>query len=78
MQRKNYLGFRQHEFRGMMSCIINLLGFYNRMRNGLQKERLVRQTVFLDFQKAFDTILHKILGKKKSSFHVSIKNRLLR
>ncbi|ORD93219.1 hypothetical protein ECANGB1_585 [Enterospora canceri] len=52
----------QHGFRNKRSCLTNLLDFYNDVFNIYDKTKTV-DIISLEFQKAFDKILHKRLLK---------------
>ena len=53
----------QHGFRRKRSCLTNLLEFFHSMHTLYDEHRAV-DIVYLDFQKAFDTVPHKRLMKK--------------
>ena len=50
----------QHGFRNKRSCLTNLLEFYNYVFSN-SDERIPSDIIYLDFQKAFDTVPHKRL-----------------
>ena len=56
----------QHGFRRNRSCLTNLLQFYNTVIEDYE-ENSAADIIFLDFQKAFDTVPHKRLIKKLKS-----------
>ena len=60
----------QHDFRNKRSCLTNLLDFYDDVFN-IYDETIAVDTIHLDFQKAFDKVLHKWLLKKLESHGIS-------
>jgi len=59
----NLIRDSQHGFRRNRSCLTNLLQFYNTVIEDYDSNSAV-DIIFLDFQKAFDTVPHKRLIKK--------------
>ena len=53
----------QHGFMKGRSCLTDLISFYDKMTQLLDEGEAV-DIVYLDFQKAFDTVLHRILIEK--------------
>ncbi|PKU41187.1 rna-directed dna polymerase from mobile element jockey-like [Limosa lapponica baueri] len=53
----------QHGFMKGRSCLTNLISFYDKMTRLLGQGKAV-DIVYLDFQKAFDTVPHRILMEK--------------
>ncbi|PKU37473.1 rna-directed dna polymerase from mobile element jockey-like [Limosa lapponica baueri] len=53
----------QHGFMKGRSCLTNLISFYDKMTRLLGQGRVV-DIVYLDFQKTFDTVPHRILMEK--------------
>ena len=50
-------------FRKKRSCFTNLIDFYNEVFN-IYDETKAAETIYLDFQNAFDKVPHKQLLKK--------------
>ena len=59
----NLIRDSQHGFRRNKSCLTNLLQFYNTVIEDYD-ENSAADIIYLDFQKAFDTVPHKRLIKK--------------
>ena len=53
----------QHRFTKGMSCLTRLISFYDRVIHRVDDRKSVNQ-VYLDLNKAFDTVSHSILPKK--------------
>ena len=53
----------QYGFMKGRSCLTNLISFYDKMTRLLDKGKAIH-IIYLDFQKAFDTITHRILIEK--------------
>jgi len=60
MENKDVIGNRQHGFTKGKLCLTNLVVFYDRVI-ALVDNRGTNYVIFLDFCKAFDTVLHNIL-----------------
>ena len=60
----------QHGFRNKRSCLTNLLDFYNDVFNIYDESKAV-DIIYLDFQKAFDTVPHKRLLTKLQTHGVT-------
>uniref|UniRef100_A0A8C3K8C5 Reverse transcriptase domain-containing protein n=1 Tax=Calidris pygmaea TaxID=425635 RepID=A0A8C3K8C5_9CHAR len=56
----------QHGFMKGRSCLTNLISFYDKMTQLLDEGKAV-DIIYLDFQKAFDTVPHRILVEKLAS-----------
>ena len=59
----NLIKDSQHGFRNKRSCLTNLLEFFDDIYSNWD-QRIPSDIIYLDFQKAFDTVPHKILKKK--------------
>ena len=58
----NLLNETQHEFISKRSCLTNLLQFIEKITDFID-QGYPMDVVFLDFQKAFDKVLHERLVK---------------
>jgi len=63
MKDKKVIGSTQHGFTKGKSCLTNLMTFYDEMTDLVHKGRGMN-IVYLDFSKAFDIVLRKILTEK--------------
>ena len=66
----NLIKNSQHGFRNKRSCLTNLLDFFNDVFNMYDETKAV-DIIYLDFQKAFDTVPHKRLIIKLKSHGVA-------
>ena len=57
LEENNKLKDSQHGFRAKRSCLINLLEFFDTVRDYVD-QGVPFDTVYLDFQKAFDKVSH--------------------
>ena len=53
----------QHAFMNGRSCLTNLISFYDKVTHLVDEGKAV-DVGYLDFSKAFDTVLHNILVEK--------------
>ena len=60
---KKIITSSQHGFTKGKSCLINLINFYDEMTSLVDEGRAV-DIVYLEFNKAFDTVFQKILIEK--------------
>lgn len=65
----NFLNPNQHGFRSGLSCDTQLVEFYHDIAYSFDKGTQV-DCVFLDFQKAFDVVPHKLLLQKVKSLNL--------
>lgn len=70
LERNNILRDSQHGFRKGRSCLTNLLEFFEEATMTYDQSRAY-DIIYLDFQKAFDTVPHKRLIFKMSSIGVT-------
>ena len=63
MDDKKIIRNSQHGFTKGKSCLTNVITFYDEMTGLVDKGRAV-DIPYLDFNKAFDTVSHKILTDK--------------
>ena len=66
LEANNIMKDSQHGFRNRRSCLTNLLDFFYEVFNSYDETKAV-DIIYLDFQKAFDTVPHKrLLSKLKA------------
>ena len=70
LEKNNMINNSQHGFCNKCSCLTNLLDFYNDVFNIYEETKAI-DIIYLDFQKAFDKVLHKHLLKKLESHGMS-------
>ena len=63
LEENNIIKDSQHGFRHRRSCLTNLLDFFHDVYKAYDESRAV-DIIYLDFQKAFDTVPHKRLISK--------------
>lgn len=63
LEENKLLNDSQHGFRNKRSCLTNLLDFFYEVFNSYDETKAV-DIIYLDFQKAFDTVPHKRLISK--------------
>ena len=63
LEENNIIKDSQHGFRHRRSCLTNLLDFFHDVYKAYDESRAV-DIIYLDFQKAFDTVPHKHLISK--------------
>ena len=63
LEKNNLIKDSQHGFRRNRSCLTNLLDFFHDMFTNNDKHKAV-DIIYLDFQKAFDSVPHKRLLEK--------------
>jgi ribonuclease P/MRP protein subunit RPP40 len=66
----NLLAAEQHGFVKKKSCLTNLMSFLNEITKRLDKGETV-EVCYLDFQKAFDSVNHRFLMKKLTTFKLA-------
>ena len=62
LESNNIVKDSQHGFRNKRSCLTNLLDFFHHVYNLFDEQTV--DIIYLDFQKAFDKVLHKRLINK--------------
>ena len=63
LDTNNLINDTQHGFRSKLSCLTNLLDFFNKVTETYDENKAV-DLIYLDFQKAFDKVPHERLMKK--------------
>ena len=63
LEERNLLNSSQHGFRQNRSCLMNLLEFFDVVVNAVDICKAY-DVIYLDFQKAFDTVPHVRLLEK--------------
>ncbi|GAB0208405.1 mitochondrial enolase superfamily member 1 [Grus japonensis] len=63
VEEKKVIGSGQHGFTKGKSCLTNVIAFYDGMTSWVDEGRAV-DVVYLNFSKAFDTVLHNIFLRK--------------
>ena len=77
LDRIGFLQGEQHGFREGRSTVTNLLEFYDKVSNILQERDGWADCIYLDFQKAFDSVPHERLLEKLDKL-AGVKGDLLR
>ena len=77
LDRIGLLQYEQHGFREGRSTVTNLLEFYDKVSNILQERDGWADCIYLDFQKAFDSVPHERLLEKLEKL-AGVKGDLLR
>ena len=70
LEKNNIIRDSQHGFRNRRSCLTNLLDFLHDIYEMYEEGRAV-DTIYLDFQKAFDKVPHRKLLNKVESHGIS-------
>ena len=67
----NLLSPAQHGFRKNKSCLTNLLSFLDEVTERMDRGEEV-EVCYLDFQKAFDSVCHRLLLKKLEAYGIEV------
>jgi len=70
LERNNLIKETQHGFRSKLSCLSNLLDFFNKVTEIYDETKAV-DLIYLDFQKAFDKVPHERLLKKVEALGIT-------
>ena len=70
MESNNLFTDHQHGFRNGMSCITQLIEVLDEWTEKLDSSHAI-DTIYLDFQKTFDTVPHKRLIRKLESYGIT-------
>ena len=70
LESYNLINDSQHGFRRGRSCLTNLLYFYEEVHDLLDNKKPV-DIIYLDFEKAFDKVPHKLLIAKLKSHGIN-------
>ncbi|XP_069179558.1 uncharacterized protein [Procambarus clarkii] len=65
LERRNFVTQHQNGFRDGMSCLTGLIEFYNQATGIRQERDGWADSIFLDYQKAFDTMPNQRLVRKQ-------------
>ena len=63
LESNNIISDNQHGFRNKRSCLTNLLDFFHNINMNWDKQ-IPSDVIYLDFQKAFNKVLHERLLRK--------------